>query len=209
MNTFEINKIVGAVLITVLTVTIISFIGDILVPEGGENASQAGHEAAAPAHDTAEKPAKHEAAKPEVAEPAPAAAPPPAATEQKTAEQQTAAPTIAARLAQANVEAGAKVAKKCLGCHSVAKSVPNKVGPGLWGVVGRAKGSVAGYRYSAGMKAKGGDWSYADLDAFLANPKALVAKTKMTFKVKKPKDRAAVILYLRSLAETPAPLPGQ
>lgn len=190
MNTFEINKIVGALLIAVLTMTIISFIGNFLVPEGG--GGQAAHETPAPAREAAKKPAEPEPAKQEAAAPAPAET-----------------PGIAARLAQANVAAGAKLVKKCLGCHSLDKKRPNKVGPGLWGVVGRAKGAVEGFRYSAGMKEKGGDWSYADLDAFLANPKSFVAKTKMSFKVKKPEDRAAVILYLRTLAETPAPLPGQ
>ncbi len=206
MNTFEINKIVGALLVAVLTVTIISFIGNFLVPEGGGGGGQAEHVAA---RETARKTVAAQTAapaparKPETAKtPEPAAEPAPAAAP-------AAAPAIAARLAQANVEAGAKVAKKCLACHSIGKSGRNKVGPGLWGIVGRARGAAAGYRYSAGMKAKGGDWGYADLDAFLANPKSFVAKTKMTFKVKKPEDRAALILYLRTLAETPAPLPGQ
>ncbi len=195
MNTFEINKIVGALLVAVLTMTIVSFIGNFLVPEGGGDGGRAGHETAAPAAKAPAQAAKGK--EPETAKaPEPAAAPAPVAG-------------IAARLAQANVEAGAKLAKKCLGCHSLDRKRPNKVGPGLWGVVGRAKGAVEGFRYSAGMKEKGGNWSYADLDAFLANAKAFVPKTKMSFKMKKPEDRAALILYLRTLAETPAPLPGQ
>ncbi len=197
MNTLELNKIVGALLIAVLTMTIISFIGNFLVPEGGGDGGRAGHETAAPAPAARDPAPAAKDNEPETAKaPEPAAAPTPVAG-------------IAARLAQANVAAGAKLVKKCLGCHSLDRKRPNKVGPGLWGVVGRAKGAVEGFRYSAGMKEKGGDWSYADLDAFLANTKAFIAKTKMSFKLKKPEDRAAVILYLRTLAETPAPLPGQ
>lgn len=202
MNTFEINKIVGALLVAVLTMTIVSFIGNFLIPESSQYAGETvaaqtapAEPAATPAPPATPAPAgKSETAKPEATAAAPPAAP---------------AAGIAARLAQADVAAGAKLVKKCLGCHSIDKSGRNKVGPGLWGVVGRAKGSVEGFRYSAGMKAKGGDWSYADLDAFLANTKAFVPKTKMFFKLKNPDDRAALILYLRTLAETPAPLPGR
>lgn len=190
MNAFEINKFVGAALLAVLAATIISFIGNILIPEGGpvtaDHGGAAKQEASAPA-------------KPDADADAPAAPP----------KQDAAVAPIAGRLAKASLEAGAKAAKKCLGCHSIKKGARHKVGPNLWGVVGRAKGSAAGYGYSGAMREKGGAWSFADLDAFLTNPKAFVGKTKMSFKVKKPADRAAVILYLRSRADSPAPLPGQ
>lgn len=206
MNTFEINKIVGALLVAVLTMTIVSFIGNFLIPESSQYAGETvaaqtapAEPAATPAPPATPAPAgKSETAKPEATAAAPPATP-----------AVSPAAGIAARLAQADVAAGAKLAKKCRGCHSLKAGGGNKVGPGLWGVVGRAKGSVEGFRYSAGMKAKGGDWSYADLDAFLANTKAFVPKTKMFFKLKNPDDRAALILYLRTLAETPAPLPGR
>lgn len=186
MNAFEINKIVGAALLAVLAATIISFIGNILIPEGGSGAAD---------HGSAAKQEASAPAKPEAEAPAP--------------KQEAAVAPIAERLAKASLEAGAKVARKCLGCHSIDKGAKHKVGPNLWGVVGRAKGSAAGYGYSGAMREKGGAWSFADLDAFLTNPKDFVGKTKMSFKVKKPADRAAVILYLRSRADSPAPLPGQ
>ena len=82
------------------------------------------------------------------------------------------------------------------------------MGPNLWDVVGRAKASVNGYGYSSALQEKGGEWSYAHLDAFLLNPKLYAKGTKMSFSgLKKASDRAAVIAYLRSLSDSPKPLP--
>jgi len=96
---------------------------------------------------------------------------------------------------------GAKVFKKCKACH-VADSAKNKVGPSLQGVVGRAAGSVGGFKYSSAMSgfgASGAVWDAATLDTFLTKPKALVKGTKMSFPgLKKPSDRADVIAYLQS-----------
>lgn len=209
MNTFEINKIVGALLVAVLTMTIVSFIGNFLIPESSQYAGETVAAQTAPAEPAATPAPPATPAPAGKSETAETPAPTPAEPQEAAAPPAAPAAGIAARLAQADVAAGAKLAKKCRGCHSLKAGGGNKVGPGLWGVVGRAKGSVEGFRYSAGMKAKGGDWSYADLDAFLANTKAFVPKTKMFFKLKNPDDRAALILYLRTLAETPAPLPGR
>jgi len=111
-------------------------------------------------------------------------------------------------LASADVGKGEKVFKKCKACHSTEEGGKNKVGPNLWNVVGRAKAAAGGFKYSPAMTAKGGDWGYRDLDDFLANPKGYVSGTKMSFAgVKKASDRAAVILYLRSLSSSPIALP--
>jgi len=111
-------------------------------------------------------------------------------------------------LASADAGKGEKVFKKCKACHTVDEGGKNKVGPGLWDVVGRAKGSVDGFKYSDVMIAKGGDWGYEDLDAFLASPKGFLKGTKMSFSgVKKAADRAALIVYLRSLSAAPKLLP--
>lgn len=113
-----------------------------------------------------------------------------------------------AMLATADAGAGAKSFKKCKACHSTAKGGKNKVGPNLWDVVGRAKAGVSGFKFSGALKGLGGDWTYKDLDAFLAKPKAFAKGTKMSFAgLKKPKDRANVIIYLRSLSDQPKPLP--
>jgi cytochrome c len=111
-------------------------------------------------------------------------------------------------LAQANAEKGATEAKKCAACHSEEKGGPIKIGPPLWGVVGRDIASLEDFSYSPALAGKEGAWDYQNLDAFLAEPRAWVPGTKMAFAgIKKPEERADVILYLRSLADAPAPLP--
>ena len=116
--------------------------------------------------------------------------------------------TVAALLAAADAGDGKKVFKKCKACHTADKGGAHKVGPNLWDVVGRAKAGAAGYRFSGVLAGLGGAWTFADLDAFLAKPKAFAPGTKMTFNgVRKAADRAAVIAYLRSLSDSPKPLP--
>src|ERR1043165_4568112 len=84
-------------------------------------------------------------------------------------------------LASATVDKGANSAKKCAACHTFGKGEPNRVGPNLYGVVGRPKGTEAGFDYSAALKGKGGNWTIDDLDKFLTNPKAFAPGTKMSF----------------------------
>ncbi|PCI33505.1 MAG: cytochrome c family protein [Alphaproteobacteria bacterium] len=118
-------------------------------------------------------------------------------------------PSLADMLAMASVDKGQKVFKKCKACHTSDNGGKNLVGPNLWNVVGRTKGSLEGFSYSSAMKAKGGDWSYEDLDAFLKKPGNFVPKTKMSFAgLKKPADRAAVITLLRSFSDAPIALPA-
>jgi cytochrome c len=136
------------------------------------------------------------AAKAEASTPAPAAAP------------AEAAPNFATAIPAADAMAGAAIAERCGACHDWTKGGPNKIGPDLYGVVGRPKASHPGFEYSAAMKAKGGDWSYEDLFNFLRQPAAYVPGTKMGFAgLPKASDRLNVIAFLRMQADSPAPLP--
>jgi cytochrome c len=119
---------------------------------------------------------------------------------------------IAVRLATADPVAGEAVHKKCTACHTTEKGGPNKVGPNLWDIVNRPVASHEGFAYSTPMKefSQGGSvvWDYDHLDQFLTSPKGLVKGTAMGFAgVKNPTERANLIAYLRTLADTPAPLP--
>ena len=133
----------------------------------------------------------------------------PAGTE-ATAPAPKAAPEIPfpVELAKADVAKGQADTKICQTCHSFDKGGPIRVGPPLWGVVGRHKGSFPGFNYSEGMKSKGGDWTYDDLNEFLTKPSAYVAGTKMTFGGEAEESkRADIVDYLHTLSDNPLPLP--
>jgi len=103
-------------------------------------------------------------------------------------------------LQTASIEKGAKVAKKCVSCHSFEAGGANKIGPALYGVVDRAVGQHNGFAYSGTLSGMGGNWDYEALNGFLENPKKYAAGTSMAFAgLRKAKDRANVIAYLDSL----------
>lgn len=169
--------------------------------------------AAAPAatEAAAAEPSATTDAAPATTEPATAEAAPaePAAAETQTAAAPAGGGDLAALLAAADPAQGQTVAKKCAACHNFEKGGPNKVGPNLWDIVGAKHAHKEDYAYSDAIKGMADkEWSYAELDAFLTAPKAYAPGTKMTFVgIKKPEDRAALIAYLRSLSDSPKPLP--
>ena len=106
---------------------------------------------------------------------------------------------LASLMKIADLKRGEKIFKKCASCHVAKRGEGHKVGPNLFAVVGRARGSAAGFSYSPAMKAKGGAWDRTSIDAFITKPKDYLPGTKMAFPgLKKPQDRADVILFLES-----------
>lgn len=183
MDSFEFNKVLGALLGTAFVAFSISIVADSIfaspVPEKPGFAIEAAEEGAGAGAGAAEAPA---------------------------------AVSVAELLAKADAQAGEAVFKKCAACHSIEKGGPNKVGPDLWGVVNRPIASHEGFAYSGGMKefSQGGSvvWDFEHLNGFLASPKGYVKGTAMGFAgVKKDEERANLLAYLNSQSDSPAPLP--
>ena len=129
-------------------------------------------------------------------------------TRETTSESSSAGPgNIMALLASASIADGEKIFKKCAACHSIAKGGGNKIGPALWGVLGKQAGSISDYKYSKAMSAHGKPWSFEEMNSFLIKPKDWIKGTKMSFVgLKSEKDRAAVILYMNEKTDSPLPL---
>jgi len=180
MDSFELNKIIGAVLMTALIVIGINKFSDAIFH--------------------VEKPEKS-AYKVEGVELA-------LSSKTATVVKDVVQLDIKEILAMGNLAHGEKVFKKCSACHLVAKGGKNKIGPALYGIVGKESAVSAGYSYSKAMKAHGKSWSFEELNAYLLKPQSYVKGTKMAFAgLRKDKDRASVILYLNSQSDSPLPKP--
>ena len=115
---------------------------------------------------------------------------------------------IAALMAMGDLAVGEKVFKKCAACHSIVKGGKNNIGPALYNVVGRKIGIVNDYKYSKALSGYGKEWTFEELNGYLIKPAKWIKGTKMAFAgLRKEKDRASVILYMNSKSSSPKPLP--
>jgi len=115
---------------------------------------------------------------------------------------------LAELLAKADPKKGEQLAKVCQTCHNLEKGAGPKIGPPLWGVVGRPIASVAGFSYSDSLKAVGGDWTWEALNKMVGSPKSEASGTKMAFPGEHdPQKRADILAYLQTLSDSPVPLP--
>jgi len=127
-------------------------------------------------------------------------------TASETSSDNTEAKNIMTLFASVSATDGEKVFKKCAACHSIAKDGVNKIGPALWGVLGRKAGAVSDYKYSKALAAHGKSWSFEEMNGFLIKPKDWIKGTKMSFAgLKNADERAAVILYMNQNSDNPLP----
>ena len=182
MDSFELNKIMGAVLGTLLFVMGAGFVAEAIY----HPIEDRGPGYALPEPEAAEHGGETAAAEPEV--------------------------PLGTLLASASAERGAASVKKCAGCHNFAEGEANKQGPLLYGVVGRPEGSHEGFTYSDGMmahNAAGDTWTYENLNHFLTKPSDYVPGTKMNFAgIRTAEERADILAYLQTLSATPVPFPA-
>ena len=115
---------------------------------------------------------------------------------------------ISSLMALGDLTHGEKVFKKCAACHSIVKGGKNNIGPALYNVVGRKVGAVSDYKYSKALSAYEKEWTFEELNGYLIKPAKWIKGTKMAFAgLRKEKDRASVILYLNQNSDSPLPLP--
>ena len=179
MDSFELNKIVAAILMVALLIIGISKISDVIFHV-----------------DKPEKPGY--VVEVEQVETA-------SITKEATTEDKV---DIAALMAMGDTASGEKIFKKCAACHSINKGGKNNIGPALYNVVGRKIGGVANYKYSKALVAYGKEWSFEELNGFLIKPAKWIKGTKMAYAgLRKETDRASVIKYLNQNSDNPLPLP--
>jgi cytochrome c len=132
-------------------------------------------------------------------------------SEKAAAPKEEPLPDFAKAIPAADVKQGEQIAQRCAQCHDWSKGGPNKIGPNLYNVLGEPRGTGRnGYDFSSAMKSKGGTWTYAELFRFLKHPQVYIPGTKMTFAgLRSAKDRLDVIAYIRTWADTPYPLPPE
>ena len=179
MDSFELNKIVAAVLMVALLVIGIGKLSNVIFHV--EKPKTPGYAVEVEQATTVSSSAK-------------------AAVEEKI--------DIAALMAMGDVASGEKIFKKCAACHSINKGGKNNIGPALYNVVGRKTGAVTDYKYSKALASYEKEWTFEELNGYLIKPAKWIKGTKMAFAgLRKEKDRASVIKYLNQNSDSPVPLP--
>ena len=187
MSGLEVNKILAAIIMAVLIITLIGQAGDIIV-----NIKHGNHHG----HDLIQETA-YKIEVPESED-----------GQSKVAIKDDVIEPISQLLINASIDDGRGLFKKCGTCHSYNKDGPNKVGPNLWNIIDRPKASVQGFTYSNALAEIGGKWTYEEIAEFLYKPKKYAKGTKMNFiGLKKVKDRANLVLFLREQSDNPVSLP--
>ena len=180
MDSFELNKIIGAILLVALLVIGIGKVSNLVFKINKPEKSNYKVELDV---ETAETKADEEPVQREIVD-------------------------IAALLSTGDLAHGEKVFKKCSACHSIKSGGGNKIGPALYNVVGRKVGVLDDYKYSKALAKYEKNWSFEELNGFLLKPKDWIKGTKMAYAgLRKEKDRASVILYLNKYSDSPLPLP--
>ena len=198
MGKIKVNFVMGAVVFALCLLFISNYIGNALIPSFDAN-----HAAKSINHDWIKWP------EPLITR---AVAPKDKKSDLEVVNVEKIQPTpeksVTALLLSVGSVKGEKVARKCVACHSFNKGGKNKIGPNLYGIMGRKRATTVGYNYSKALKKMGGKWGFADMDKFLLKPRKFIPGTKMSFKgIKNASDRASIIMYLRSFAEIPLTLP--
>ena len=180
MDSFELNKIIGAILLVALLVIGIGKVSNLVFKINKPEKSNYKVELDV---ETAETKGDEEPVQREIVD-------------------------IAALLSTGDLAHGEKVFKKCSACHSIKSGGGNKIGPALYNVVGRKVGVLDDYKYSIALAEYEKNWSFEELNGFLLKPKDWIKGTKMAYAgLRKEKDRASVILYLNKYSDSPLPLP--
>jgi len=179
MDSFELNKIIAAILMVALLIIGINKVADGIFHV--EKPEKPGYKIEVVAQST---------------------------TSSSGTEEKTEKIDIAALMAMGDIDHGKKVFKKCAACHSIKMGGGNKIGPALYNVVGRAVGGVSDYKYSKALAGYGKAWTFEELNGFLIKPATYLKGTKMAYAgLRKEKDRASVIMYLNQNGDSPTPLP--
>tara|TARA_Y100001970_G_C13751262_1_gene611096 strand:- start:41 stop:580 length:540 start_codon:yes stop_codon:yes gene_type:complete len=179
MDSFEINKIVAAVLMVALLIIGIGKLSDVIFHV--EKPEKPGYSVEVETLNT---------------------------TTVSVSSSETDKLDIAALMALADIAHGEKVFKKCAACHSIVKGGKNAIGPALYNVVGRKVGAIEDYKYSKALNEYDKEWTFEELNGFLIKPAKWIKGTKMAYAgLRKEKDRASVIKYLNENSDSPLPLP--